>query len=285
MTHLGADGTAIPDAYYVRTGPTTEPAEGEYVSAFASTLHAQGAWQDHEQHMSPAGGLLVHEIERNHPRADVVISRLSFDILGVIHGGDFTVTTRVSRPGRTIELVEATMAHGDRVAIRALVWRLVTTDTSEVQGNWFAPIEGPDAGTRRLLTKDWSGGFIASLEARELRSPEPGRNTMWMRTRTPLVDGEPEAGHEAIAGTVGLMDTANGVATRVDPREWLFPNVDLSVHLFRTPVAGWLGFDTRVAFGPHGQGLTTTVLHDERGAVGTVSQSLTVRAMPPERQQ
>jgi hypothetical protein len=56
-----------------------------------------------------------------------------------------------------------------------------------------------------------------------------------------------------------------------------FPNVDLTAHLVRSPEPGWLGFDTTVTFGPTGHGLTSSVLHDEHGPVGTLAQSLTVR--------
>ena len=39
-----------------------------------------------------------------------------------------------------------------------------------------------------------------------------------------------------------------------------FANVDLTVHLFRLPEAGWVGFDTRVNFGPSGLEETFSVL-------------------------
>ena len=68
-----------------------------------------------------------------------------------------------------------------------------------------------------------------------------------------------------------------GVAPRLPPETVAFPNVDLTVHLFREPRAGWLGFDTSVSFGAAGLGLTQSVLHDRDGAFGTVAQCLTVR--------
>ena len=40
---------------------------------------------------------------------------------------------------------------------------------------------------------------------------------------------------------------------------------------------GWVGFDTQVAFGPTGLGLTSSVLHDIEGPVGRAQQMLTVR--------
>jgi hypothetical protein len=70
------------------------------------------------------------------------------------------------------------------------------------------------------------------------------------------------------------------MTVRADPRQVAFPNVDLTAHLFRQPEPGWLGFDTTVSFGPTGLGLTSTVLHDEAGPIGTVAQTLTVRLIP-----
>ena len=80
-------------------------------------------------------------------------------------------------------------------------------------------------------------------------------------------------------GFVGLVDTANGIAVRQPPGEWMFPNLDLTVHLHRQPVGGPVGLDTTVVFGPDGVGLTSSVLHDAHGAVGRAEQILTVRPL------
>jgi hypothetical protein len=57
----------------------------------------------------------------------------------------------------------------------------------------------------------------------------------------------------------------------------VFPNIDLTAHFFSQPRGEWVGFDTSVCFGPAGLGLTTSVLHDLHGPVGTSDQTLTVR--------
>lgn len=66
---------------------------------------------------------------------------------------------------------------------------------------------------------------------------------------------------------------------REQPTEWMFPNVDLTIHLHRQPEGRWTGLDTTVVFGPTGQGLTSTVLHDVNGPVGRAEQILTVRPL------
>ena len=59
--------------------------------SFESTIHTQGAWNDHEQHMAPVAGLLAYALENCSPRADMRLARISYDILGVIPRGTFDV--------------------------------------------------------------------------------------------------------------------------------------------------------------------------------------------------
>ncbi|MDN6667643.1 MAG: thioesterase family protein [Brevibacterium sp.] len=261
--HLGHDGAACPDSYYVRTAPET----------LMSTLHSQGAWQPGEQHLAPAAGLVLAEVERRLP-SDKLVSRVSFDILGVIHSGEFTIDVNVIRPGRTIELIEASMRHGERTSIHARVWRLLPSDTASVLGDEWEPLPDPEDAPVTPFTGRWGGGYIASLAGGQFSDARPGRARSWIRSPYPLVDGEDDP---ATAAFVKLVDTANGLAVREDPKTTFFPNVDLTIHLTRVPEPGWVGFDTKVAFGSTGVGETASVLSDVNGPIGTAAQSLTVR--------
>lgn len=243
---------------------------------YQPTIHVQGAWSPEEQHVAPVIGLLLHALEQNHPREDLQWSRISVDILGFIHRAETHVTTRVLRAGRTIELLEATASIDGRDTVRATAWRLVRSDTSEVAGApepEGTPMPAPDEVPAWEGMLHWGGGFIESLEFRSAGN-EPGRGRTWVRTPVGLVGGEPSS---ALAAWVGLLDTANGTAVRKDPREWMFPNVDLTLHLHRQPEGPWVGLDTKVYFGPSGVGETSSVVHDEHGPVGTLAQCLTLR--------
>lgn len=264
--HLGANGEQVPDAHYVRTGE----------HSFRSTVHTQGAWSPLEQHMATASGLLVHEIERNHPREDVIPVRFSYDILGFIRGGEIEVHTRILRPGRTIELIEATMSSGGRDCIRLSAWRLKTSDTRDVAGGEIQQLPPVERCKPVDMTELWAGGFISTLEARLAQEPRPGRASGWLRISHPIVEGEESS---TLARFISAVDTANGVAPRLEIGPWAFPNVDLSIHLVRTPVSEWVGLHTSVEIGPDGVGLTHSELFDEHGPVGRVAQALTVRRM------
>lgn len=256
----------MPEAFYRHLGG----------GSFESTLHAQGAWNPHEQHMAPVSGLLTQCLLEHEPRPGLQLGRLSFDILGLIPAGRFDVSVEVIRPGRTIELLEARMEAGGRTAVVARAWRLSTQDTATVAAPEDPAMPGPDdAGPHEGMTA-WPGGFIRSLEVRVVPGHRPGRGQVWLRSPYSMVHGQETPD---VVRLVGMMDAANGIATRVPPGGdgWMFPNVDLQIHLHRLPRGEWLGLDTRVTFGVNGVGLTSSVAHDLAGPFGRAEQILTVR--------
>lgn len=240
---------------------------------FLPTEHATGAWNDGEVHMAPLSGLLVHEIEQHRGPGELVLSRVSFDILGFLGTAECEIRVETVRPGRTIELIEATASIAGLDVVRARAWYLASFDTAAVKGGEPGRLPSPESLPSIDITGRWPGGFIRSLDVRVVSAPEPGRATGWLRGDD-LLDGEAIG---SVASFISLVDTANGIAARESPREWTWPNVDLSIHLWRQPIGRWVGLDTTVTWGPTGQGVTSTVLHDESGAVGFAHQSLTVR--------
>jgi hypothetical protein len=248
-------------------------------STFRPTEHVGGAWAVDEQHIAPALGLLAHVVERERDgRRDdgLTLTRLSYDIWGTVPIEPVEAHVRLLRPGRTVELAEAELCHAGRRVVTLRAWSMKGRDTSQLAGSALRAIPGPDATPGWGAAAVWPGGFIRSVAVRRT-THEPGRGSFWVRTDHELVAGEPVT---PTARAAGLVDIANGMAVRADPREVLFPNVDLTAHLFRAPDGDWLGFDTTVTFSADGLGLTSTVLHDVHGPLGTVAQMLTVRPMP-----
>jgi hypothetical protein len=246
---------------------------------YQPTEHAGGAWNATEIHFSPLGGLVVHAMDA-HRAAEgsgtKQLGRISFDILGFLAAEVCEIDVVTLRAGRTIELVQATVTIQGRAAVIARAWFLSESDSSAVAGGAPTPIAPPDDIPQTPLSETWAGGYVASLDLRYLQPPEPGRTTAWISTAIELVAGEPSTTH---ASFVALVDTANGIAVRESPKEWMFPNIDLTIHLYRPPVSRWVGFDTSVIFGRTGLGTTSTVLHDTEGAVGHAEQILTVRRL------
>ncbi|MFF2620162.1 thioesterase family protein [Kitasatospora sp. NPDC058046] len=255
-------------SYYRRTGEQT----------FSPTAHTHGVWGQNEQSVNPLGGLIVHEIDRfraSRGADGLALARISYDILGRIAIDEFEIAVETVRPGRTIELVEATAVIGGRAVVRARAWFLTELDTTAVAGTHDDPLPAPTEFAPWSLERIWRGGYAASIDVRR-RAIAPGRAAAWVSTPIELVAGETSGPH---ASFLKVVDTANGIAVRHDPSEWMFPNVDLTVHFHRRPEGRWTGLDTSVTFGPAGHGVTSTVLHDLRGPVGRAEQILTIRPL------
>lgn len=253
-------------AYFERVG----------ANAYRATEHTGGAWDLRTQHIAPALGLLAHAVEADRERRrddGLVVGRLSYDILGTVPVDVVEVEVEVLRPGRTIELVQATLRHGGRVAVQLRAWLMAPHETGGLHASSLPSIPGPDDMEPWDPTTLWPGGFIASAEVRRDHAA-PGRAAFWVRTRLPLLRDEEVSG---LARLAGLLDIANGMAVLAEPREVAFPNVDLTAHLFAPPTGEWVGFDTSVSFGPNGVGVTASRIHDRHGPVGTSAQLLTVR--------
>jgi Thioesterase-like superfamily len=177
-----------------------------------------------------------------------------------------------------MELLEATLVAGHRPVVRARAWRIASGDTADVAGGLPDPLPPPESFAPWNSGSVWSGGYIASLDMRGHPDNTPGRGRGWIHSAVSLVEGVDVS---PTAAYVMLVDTANGIAVPEDPHSWMYPNVDLGVHLFREPVAGWVGFDTTVTFGAAGLGLTSSTLYDVEGPVGRSEQALTVRRVTP----
>ncbi len=88
------------DSFY---RPTGDP------SRFESTPHTQGPWGAGLQHAGPPSALLARAIEGlpSTLSGEPHLARLTVDILGAVPVEELTVTAAVLRPGRSVELVEA----------------------------------------------------------------------------------------------------------------------------------------------------------------------------------
>ena len=248
--------------------------DGSVTAHYRSTILAQGAWNEHEQHMAPATGIICAELDLFSPRSDVRIGRISLDILGLIPAGEFQIETRVIRPGKTIELIESVMSAQGKNCISARTWRMVVSDTTEIYGLEDHSVITPENQPIWEEIRQWPGGYIQSIEARTAER-RAGKGIVWLTNPHAMVEGEPTSDFVRL---MGMVDTANGIVTRQTwPFKYAFPNLDLQIHLHRLPHGKWLGLETIQQHGADGIGLTSSVLHDIHGPFGRSEQILTLR--------
>jgi hypothetical protein len=244
---------------------------------FQPSQLTRGPWDPDAQHAGPPAALLGRALEGcDAPAAPAQIGRVTFEILGPVPLAPLTVTAAVVRPGRSVELLAASLAGPDGEVMRANAWRL-QTQAAPLDTVGEAPPPGPDtARPQPFFPTGQDVGYHTAMEYRFVRGGflEAGPATVWMRMRHPLVEGEEPSPLQRV---LIAADSGNGVSAALDWRRWLFINTDLSVHLLRPPETDWVCLDAVTYPETHGVGLSDTTLWDERGRLGRAAQTLLVR--------
>jgi hypothetical protein len=254
----------VADAFY--------SAEGDSVVASELT---RGPWDPNSQHAGPPSALLARALERCEPREGARIGRVTVEILAPIPIAPLEVSARVVRPGRNVELIEASLHGPDGELMRARGWRLAESDITADWEQDDPPPGRDDAEGLEFFPTGESVGWHTAMEIVFARGRflEPGPATVWIRPRVALVDGEPISPLQRV---MLAADGGNGVSAPLDWSKFIFINTDLTVHLLRPSQGEWVCLDSVTHV--DGTGMTDTALWDERGRIGRAAQTLLVRA-------
>ncbi|HEX5561376.1 MAG TPA: thioesterase family protein [Nocardioidaceae bacterium] len=242
---------------------------------FTPTPSSAGPWSAHSQHGGPPAALLTRAVESlltdGTPR---VVGRFTMELLGPVPLTPLRVEASVVRPGRSVQMCEATLVDEDRgrPCARATAW--LFPDTAGGPGDLGGPPpHSPRDGVGKEPPAGWSRGYLDAVEWRWIRGAvtEPGPGLVWMRPRVDLLDGEQMSPTQRL---MACVDSASGVSAALDPAEWGFVNTELSVHLLRSPVGEWVCLDAETTLGPGSVATAVSRVYDERGLVARSAQAL-----------
>lgn len=241
---------------------------------FESSPLTAGPWSAEAQHAGPPSALLVRALEQFDADPGVRLARLSVDVLGPVPIAPLDIEVHRIRPGRSVELLEATASVAGRPALVARGWRMRRTpeDFPTIGAHSGPPI--PDARQRGPMMSDAYGdGYLSVVDFSFVTGggDELGPAEAWGRARIDLVEGETMSGWQH---TVVVADSASGVSMGTDPLTHPAINCDLLVSLHRDPEPGWVHLESETTGSP-GQGvLTDTLLSDDHGRLGRSVQNL-----------
>jgi hypothetical protein len=264
----------VPESFYKRDG-----------EVYVATEFTRGPWDPGAQHAGPPAALIGREIERlgdgrmgggEGPPAQV--GRVTYEILRAVPIGRLRVTAEVARPGRRVELIQATLADEEgEPLVRAQGWRLRAGEVSfEVPERAEATPPGPEqAEPGTFPDTGFEAGYHSAMEYRFVRGgfDELGPARVWMRMGVPLLPGEEPTPLQRV---LVAADSGNGVSVTLDWSHYLFINVDLSVHLHRMPAGEWVCLDAETFPEASGVGMADSRLLDESGQIGRAVQTLLV---------
>ncbi|WP_347355107.1 thioesterase family protein [Intrasporangium sp.] len=258
---------------------TTDPAFYRKVGPdeFESTPATASPWDEQMQHGGPPAGLLARAIEQTRPDPDMPIARLTSDMLGPIPQGRVRVTARVVRPGRRVEMVEASLWAGGQLAVTATAWRIrAERGRSPARTHLAAPPTLPPAQPQVYfpgVSRTWGYGRAVEWRFVEGSYAEPGPGSVWARVRIPLVEGEDTS---PIPRLAIVVDSTNGISGELPIADWLFVPPTLSLTVLRPPVGPWIHLAAQTHLSGIGTGVAQANVSDPDGLVAVVSQPLLV---------
>jgi hypothetical protein len=254
-------------SFFQRRGDVFEPSE-----------LTRGPWDPDSQHAGPPSALLGRAVERCGDAEGKHVGRITCEVLRPVPMTPLTVTAEVVRPGRSVELIAASLADDGGEVMRATGWRL---RTEPVELEPAPPDEPPGHGPADGSGKDFfptgvDVGYHTAMEYRFVTGSflEIGPAVVWMRMRHPLVEGEEPTPLQRV---LVAADSGNGVSAALDYHRYVFINTDLSVHLHRGPGTEWVCLDAVTRLESAGVGISDTLLWDELGRIGRAAQTLLVR--------
>ena len=254
------------DAFYHRAAGGT----------FEATDATTSPWDERFQHAGPPLALIARLVDERFANPAMRIGRMTLEIFGPIPKVDLALETRVLRPGKRIELIEARLRSGGKEVLVANVWRfarlgenLVPPSTRRAEP---ARLPGPEARLEMFIA---SNGYFRAFEWRFAAgsSRELGPAAVWCRTDLPLIFGEPKEARDLV---LSVADSANGISLELPLASWLSIPASVTVTLARDPSGEWAHLDARTLIGPDGRGVTTGILGDAEGELGNIVQALLV---------
>ncbi len=254
----------MPDAFF-------EPLGG---GRYAGSPHTAGPWSHEFMHAGPPTALLAHGSAQLVDAGRLRLGRICVEILSPVPVGEVQVEAAIVRPGSSVALVESRLSAAGRDIMLARCWYLRCDDAVDVPSTPVAAAPPPGHPSDR--PSGWLGGYLDAVEWRWVSGgfEEPGPGSVWARPRVALV-----AGHEASAEERLLMvaDSASGVSAVASPRDLIFVNTDLTVHLLRRPQGEWLWLRAQTWLDANGSGVARGTLGDAQGELGATGQLLFVR--------
>ncbi len=244
---------------------------------FTATELARGPWDPNAQHGGAPAALLMRAFESLPAPEGVLISRVTYEFLRPVPLGELVIEAAVVRPGRRVQLLEASLQTSDgreMARARALQVAAVAADTPAAP---LAAAPGhPEEGRKNDMTAPHRPMFAP--DAIEIRFVDgsfhaAGGSTAWFRLRSELVAGEAPSPLQRVAAAA---DFGNGISSPLSWDQWMFINPDLTLYIDRRPEGEWIALEAQTIISPEGVGIAESVLYDRRGRVGRATQALLV---------
>lgn len=244
--------------------------------AFWATELARGPWNPDAQHGGAPAALLAGELEQLDPQPHQRIARITYELLRPVPLGELHVQTEVVRPGKRVQLLEATLSSPDGTPlVRARAVRVARAPVSAgepPESSPPAPERLTAASAPRWHPESLPGGAV-EIRFADGDPTELGPHTAWFRLKVPVIAGEAPTPLQRL---MVAADFPNGISNELAWGEWVYINPDLTVYIEREPVGDWVALQAHTRISAGESALAQAVLFDTAGRIGRSLQSLYV---------
>ncbi|WP_189572606.1 thioesterase family protein [Marinobacter zhanjiangensis] len=253
---------------------------------YVPTPACGGPWSPRQLHGGPVVGLMAHAVEQASDNAGLHLARLTVDLLRPVPSSPLSVTTRLVRGGKRLQVLEASLFAEETEVARASALFLENRPVTVPEHGRFPaigleppswPVEASIAEAGGWQSRYTPVGLHTTAKAVVIEGVDGGgKGIAWLKLPLPLVQGV-KTSPAVTAAT--LCDFGNGVGQLNLSDDLGCINTDVSLYLHRSPVGEWLGLDAHSHMQDTGVGLVETTLFDSQGPVGKILQSvITMRA-------
>lgn len=234
---------------------------------------ARGPWDPGAQHGGAPASLIMRALER---LGELPLVRVTYEFLRPVPIAELELRAEVSRPGKRVRLLEASLAADGTQVVRARALAVQPADAHLSAGDDVLVPPGPETGwqsdLRRMPFRPMF--YPDAMEIRFVRgSFGGGPCTAWLRLRAEIVAGEEPSPLQRVAAAA---DFGNGISAELSWDEYLFVNPDLTLYVAREPVGEWVCLQARTRVVPGAGAIAESELFDQRGWIGRATQALLV---------
>jgi hypothetical protein len=255
--------------------PVFEHSDGRFVA----TEYARGPWDPGALHGGAPAALLVRAFELMPAPDGLSLARVTYEFMRPVPVGELEVRAEVIRPGRRVQLLEASILAGGAEVVRARALQVRAAEAPEAGGDDLPPPPGPEHGQPASIPLPHRPMFaFDAVEIVFVRGTwGRGPCQAWFRLRSPIVAGEQPSPLQLLAAA---GDFGNGISATLSWDDYLYINPDLTLYVEREPVGEWICLDSQTRIAAGGIGMAESVLFDRRGRVGRAMQALLVGPRP-----
>lgn len=210
----------------------------------------------------------------------VNLARVTYELLRPVPVGPVEIQAEIVRPGRRVQLLEASISAAGTEVMRARALRVQAADPG-VDGATqdTPPPPGPETGHPAKVNVPHRPMF--AFDAIEIVFVAGkwggGPSTAWFRLRSPIVAGETASPLQRLAAA---GDFGNGMSSVLSWDDYLYINPDLTLYIEREPAGEWICLESQTRIARGGIGVAESILYDQRGRVGRATQALLVAPRP-----